>query len=101
MKQATRHFLIAVGIAAGLALAPDSASANDRQQCLNDCIQKGADQTKQCRVDADKEMVRCGQLATNEDRNKCKREANDALKRCNEDARLQVKKCKEGCPPKK
>lgn len=101
MKQATRQLLAALGIATGLALAlPGAVGASDRQQCLNDCIQTGATQQQQCKLDADKEMIRCGQLATNEERNSCKRQANATLKQCNEDARQQVKKCKEACPPK-
>ena len=77
------------------------ANANDRQQCLNDCTQAGATQHKKCQADAQKEMIRCGQLATNPERNACKRQANQTLKLCEQAAREQVKQCQLACPAKR
>ena len=102
MKQTTRHMLSTLGIAMGLAfILPGLANANERQQCLNNCTQAGATQQKQCKADSDKEMIRCGQLGTNEERNMCKNQANTTLKTCNETARQQVKQCQAACPAKK
>jgi len=99
MKQLTHHLLW--GLLIGMLLAwPVLADANDRQRCLNDCVQAGATQQQQCQADYAREMIRCDQLGTNEERKQCKQQANATLKSCNEAARQQVKVCKAGCPPK-
>ena len=62
--------------------------------------QAGATQQNQCQADYDKELLRCGQLQSNKERNACKSQANDTLKSCAKSAREQIKVCQEGCPPK-
>lgn len=102
MKQLVHSILAVMGTTLILAVAlSQNASANDRQQCLNDCTQAGATQHQKCQADYAKEMIRCGQLATNQERNMCKRQANETLKMCNESARQQVKQCQQACPPKR
>ena len=96
-----RHFrysALAAPLLAFALLGP--SNANDRQRCLNDCTQAGATQHKKCQADAQAEMVRCGQLGTNQERNACKRQANESLKVCEQAARDQVKKCQAACPAK-
>ncbi len=101
MKQHSRFISIVLGSFASLAITfSASVYANDRQQCLNDCTQTGATQHRQCQADHDAEMIRCGQLDTNKERNQCKRQANETLKNCNKTAREQVKQCQANCPPK-
>ena len=76
------------------------ASANDRQQCLNDCTQAGATQTQKCHAEHDQQMIACGKLGTNQERNTCKRQAALDLRTCAETARQKVKQCQQGCPRK-
>ena len=91
--------LVTIGAAAVLmSLVP--ASANDRQQCLNDCTQVGATQTQKCHADHDQQMIACGKLGTNQERNTCKRQAALDLRTCAETARQKVKQCQQGCPRK-
>ncbi len=93
--------LVTIGAAAaliGLAAAP--AAAVDRQQCLNDCTQAGATENNRCHAVHDQQMIACGKLATNQERNACKKQAAADLRACAETARQKVKTCQQGCPPK-
>ena len=101
MKKTFRSLLAAPAAALVVAiLAPAPASANDRQECLNNCTQTGATEGKQCQATHDQRMIGCGKLATNQERNTCKRNAAQALRDCIEAARQKVKTCQEKCPPK-
>jgi hypothetical protein len=95
------HALVTIGAAAILmSLVPARADANDRQQCLNDCTQAGTTQTQKCHADHDQQMIACGKLGTNQERNTCKKQAAQDLRTCAETARQKVKQCQQACPAK-
>lgn len=102
MERTFPSLLAALGTALVLiAMAPSPARANDRQQCLNNCTQTGATETKQCQAAHDQQMIACGKLGTNQERNNCKRQATQQLRDCAETARQKVKSCQEACPAKR
>jgi hypothetical protein len=90
----------ALGLFAAMAFGATAALANDRQTCINDCTTAGTTQHQQCNAAYRTEMIRCGTLTNNKDRNTCKAAANDTQKQCNEAARAKVKQCQADCPPK-
>jgi hypothetical protein len=93
--------LAAIGTAAVLiGISPAAAAANDRQQCLNDCTQAGTTATRQCHAVHDQQMIACGKLGTNQERNTCKKQAAAGLRSCAEAARQNVKTCQANCPPR-
>jgi hypothetical protein len=100
VKKTFRSLLALPTLLALALLAPAGAGANDRQKCLNDCTQTGQTETRQCQATHDQQMIACGKLQTNEERNTCKSNAAKALRDCAEKARQKVKTCQEGCPPK-
>jgi hypothetical protein len=101
MEKTPRYILTVLTVSLCLSIAlPGLSFANERQACLNNCTQAGATQQQKCHADYDAEMIRCGQLTTNQERNLCKRQANEKLKMCNKTAREQIKVCQDACPPK-
>ena len=89
--------IICLGMVAGYA---GYSFADARTDCISNCTQEGRIQHKKCQADYDAGMIRCGQPQTNQQRNDCKKQTNEALKACNNAARAQVKQCQAACPPK-
>ncbi len=102
MNQTSHHLLAALGVAIGLALAlPSVATADERSDCLNKCQQALEADSAKCKADYKAEMVRCGNLSTNDERRACTAQANTTLKACEKGAREKAKLCKDNCPAKK
>ncbi len=102
MKQTAHHLLAALGVVIGLALVlPRAASAGARSDCLDQCQQTMEAESLKCKADYKAEMVRCGNLATNQERLACNAQANTTLKACEKGVSEKAKLCKRNCPPKK
>ena len=100
MNPSTNSGIALWAVAAALA-SPALAMANERQACLNQCTQTGATEQVACKAKYDSDMIKCGQLNTNELRTVCKRTANADTKACAKSARDKIKQCQADCPPKR